>query len=427
MQSLADKLKALGVQVGTQGLQAVKNSKSRGANYRPIDEVLSGHVYETRLGSTLMIQNTLEKSYKHGEVNLASQFSFNALSRCSSEPAISELSLESFAFIDTETTGLMGGTGTYAFLIGVGRFISGEFQVTQILMRDPAEEPAQLVTLEEILAPSEAIVTFNGKSFDIPLLKTRYKTHRWPFPLQKHPHIDMLHLARRLWKDRLSSRALGNLEVNILGAVRTEEDIPGWAIPQLYFDYLMTGDASPLKRVVYHNSVDIVSLAALFSFTNDILTDPLSDLITHDLDIYAIGKLFEDAGEQDMAAQLFNLCLSRQKDGTGQQTKQLVTDVLMRLALIYKRNGNFSDALPLWEQAADNEYLPAYVEIAKYYEHRQKENKTAQKWTNAAINLVTDLLSRNSISHYESSHWLSELEHRQNRIRAKILRSRILE
>ncbi|TRO58085.1 hypothetical protein E2P64_04020 [Candidatus Bathyarchaeota archaeon] len=425
MQSLAERLRALGVQVGTQGLPAGKSRDIQSTTYGPIDEILSGRVLETRLGSTLMIQNTLEKSYKHGEVNLASQFSFNALSRCSGEPAISELSLESFAFIDTETTGLMGGTGTYAFLIGVGRFISGEFQVSQILMRDPSEEPAQLVALEELLAPIEAIVTFNGKSFDIPLLKTRYKTHRWPFPVQNYPHIDMLHIARRLWKDRLSNRALGNLETKILGAVRTEEDIPGWAIPQLYFDYLITGDASPLKRVVYHNSVDIVSLAALFSFTNDILTDPLSDLITHDLDIFAIGRLFEDIGDQDKAAQLFDLCLTRQKDETRQQTKQLVTDVLMRLALIYKRNGNFSDALPLWKQAADNEYLPAYVEIAKYYEHRQKDNKTAQKWTNAAIDLVTDLLNRNSISPYESSRWLSELEHRQNRIRTKILRSQI--
>src|SRR4030067_1036414 len=141
-------------------------------------------------------------------------------------------------------------------------------------MRDPFEEPAMLLALEEFLAPCKTLVTFNGKSFDAPLLTTRYTLQGWPSPMGRMAHIDLLHLARRLWRDRLPSRTLSNLEVQILGAQRSEEEIPGWMIPQMYFDFLRDGDARPMKRVFYHNEMDVLSMAALLNLVVNLLENP---------------------------------------------------------------------------------------------------------------------------------------------------------
>ncbi len=179
------------------------------------------------------------------------------------EPRLAELAPADFAFLDTETTGLSGGTGTYAFLVGVARFEDEGLHLAQFFMRDPSEEPGLLAALEEFLAPCQALVTFNGKAFDAPLLLTRYLCHGWQPPFQGLAHVDLLHLARRLWRDRLPSRTLTMLEAHILGAGRSEEDIPGWLIPEMYFTYLQTGDPTPLKSVFYHNAMDVISLVAL--------------------------------------------------------------------------------------------------------------------------------------------------------------------
>ena len=132
-------------------------------------------------------------------------------------------------------------------------------------MRDPAEEAGMLEALAEFLAPTQALVTFNGKAFDAPLLITRYTLHNIPFPFKDYAHLDLLPLARRLWRDRLPSRALKYLEENVLSAPRTLEEVPGYEIPYLYFDYLRSRDARPLKGVFYHNAMDVVAMAALLS------------------------------------------------------------------------------------------------------------------------------------------------------------------
>jgi uncharacterized protein YprB with RNaseH-like and TPR domain len=194
--------------------------------------------------------------------NLQTQLALTALWKTLSQagtPGIERLSRSSFAFIDTETTGLSGGTGTYAFLIGAGRFDGDDFHLAQFFLRDPYEEPAQLAALENFLAPCQAVVSFNGKAFDAPLLNARFTMHGWHSPLLDMSHIDLLHLARRLWRNRLPKRALIDLEAQILGAQRTEEDVPGWMVPQLYADYLRDGNPQPLKSVFYHNSMDILS------------------------------------------------------------------------------------------------------------------------------------------------------------------------
>jgi tetratricopeptide (TPR) repeat protein len=318
--------------------------------------------------------------------------------------------LERFAFIDTETTGLVGGTGTYTFLVGLGRFEGDEFRLVQFFLQEPGEEPAQLAAIEEFLAPCEAVVSFNGKTFDLPLLNTRYITNGWPPPLKDAPHIDLLHLARRLWKLRLPSRTLGDLEAKILGLTRSQQDVPGWMVADLYFDYLHTGDARPLRGVFYHNEMDIVSLAALLNHMASLLENPLSESIQHGLDLLSIGKLYADLGHLDMAAEIYQRGLDH-KD----IHEEAYWDAIQQLSFIHKKRGDLKLAMELWAKAAAEEQIYAHVELAKVFEHTERDIQSALKWTQEALEII------NSPDYpiYERDVWQAELEHRLTRLERK--------
>src|SRR5207245_11750591 len=164
-------------------------------------------------------------------------------------------------FLVTETTGLAGGTGTYAFLVGAGWIEGDVFVVAQHFMRDLDEEPALLAALAPLLERAGGVVTFNGAGFDLPLLETRFvlARRRWPATL---PHLDLLRPSRRVWTGCFDDCRLGTLERDVLGLAR-EEDVPGALIPSLYFDWLRRRRAAPLARVFAHNRDDVLSLAAL--------------------------------------------------------------------------------------------------------------------------------------------------------------------
>jgi len=322
-------------------------------------------------------------------------------------PHIANLDIEQFAFMDTETTGLGLGAGVYTFMVGIGRFEGEHFRLAQFFLREPSEETAQLAAIEEFLAPCEAWVSFNGKAFDIPLLNNRYIINGWPVPLKDAPHIDLLHLARRLWKARLPSRTLGDLESEILGATRSQQDVPGWMIPDLYFDYLHTRDARPLLGVFYHNELDVVSLAALLANIADMLSNPLDGTIQHGLDLIAVGKLYADLGYPDTATQIYQRGL--QYDNLQNEA---YWQALKELSFLYKRQENIETACQLWEQAAQNGQIYAHVELAKVHEHREKDFSTATRWTQAAIHIV----SEPKFPVYERDRLLPELEHRLKRV-----------
>lgn len=154
-----------------------------------------------------------------------------------------ECDLSQIAFLDTETTGLSGGTGTYAFLVGIGTWNSSGFLVEQFFMRDFDEEAAMICSLEERFSRLEVIVTFNGKCFDLPLLESRFIMHRRHWGRAQAVHLDLLHPCRRLWKLRLKDCSLSNLEARVLGWER-DEDVPGHLIPQVYFKYARSGSST---------------------------------------------------------------------------------------------------------------------------------------------------------------------------------------
>jgi uncharacterized protein len=402
--SLTDRLQSLGVKLGTKDL-APPTPKSP----YDIDSVVAGAFLPTRRGEVFVVEQSYALDYCHGISPIVCSLPRSLIAEWAHDPRLAEMPVSSLAFLDTETSGLMGGTGTYAFMVGIGRFVDDRFILRQFFMRDPAEEAAMLEAIEQFLAPAQALVTFNGKAFDAPLLATRYRLHRIPVPYKEYAHLDLLPLARRLWRDRLESRALKYLEQHVLGMRRTSEEVQGYEIPWLYFDYLKSGDARPLAGVFYHNAMDVVAMAALLTHVNDMIQNPHGGRVEYALDFIALGKLFEDLGHWEEAARLFEhgLELDLTEADFGLAVK--------RLSILQKRRGDFLEALRLWEAAAANGHIYAHIEMAKYYEHKCRDVKSALKWTRSALEHVQQA----DLPGYIRKHWQEEIAHRLERLERK--------
>ena len=405
-----DRLKALGVNVGTTDLAPPKPKSHYG-----VDSVVPGAFQSTALGDVFVAEQAYTSDYRHGLCSLTCSLPISVISQWAGDARISDLPLSAFAFLDTETSGLAGGTGTYAFLVGVARFVEGQFLLQQFFMRDPAEEPALLEGLANFLAPCKALVTFNGKAFDAPLLTTRYSLHRIPVPYRNYSHLDLLPLARRLWRDRLPSRALKYLEENILGLTRSTEEVPGYEIPWLYFDYLRTGDARQLGGVFYHNAMDVVAMAALLSHINNMVETPYEGHVQHGLDFVALGKLFEDLGHWDEAARLFERGLEAGAETGYGLTESDFGVAVRRLSILQKKRGDLNEAIRLWEDAAKRGHLYAFVELAKHHEHKSRDIKAALKWTKSALKCAQSM----NMPDFMRKHWLDEITHRRERLERK--------
>jgi len=404
MPSLSDRLKALGVTVGPQQIKPPEPPKNE---QFPIEQVLTGDFWQTPSGQVFVVETHYKSDILRGSIKLKPSASLEVIASYAKAQQITDLKIEQFAFIDTETTGLGLGAGVYTFMVGIGRFEGDYFRLAQFFLREPGEEAAQLAAIEEFLTPCEAWVSFNGKAFDIPLLNNRYIINGWPVPLKEAPHIDLLHLARRLWKARLPSRALGDLEEKILGSTRSQQDVPGWMVADLYFDYLHTHDARPLLGVFYHNEMDVVSLAALLAHMADLLANPLDGSVEYGLDLIAIAKLYADLGQLDTAARIYQRGLEH-----DDVQKEAYWQALKDLSFLHKKRQDLEAACKLWELAAQAEQIYAYVELAKVSEHHHKDFPTALRWTQTAIEIVT----KPNYPVYERQQVLSELEHRLERL-----------
>ena len=403
MPSVSDRLKSLGVKRGTSHLPAPPPDS------HSINSVVAGSFVPTPRGDVFVAGQSFAQDYRYGNSTLLSSFPLSLISQWADNSQISNLPISKFAFLDTETSGLSGGTGTYAFLVGVARFIDDKFVLQQFFMRDPAEEPALLEGLANFLAPCKALVTFNGKAFDAPLLSTRYRLHQIPIPYKDYPHLDLLPLARRLWRDRLESRALKYLEEHVLGLTRSSEEVPGYEIPWLYFDYLRTGDARPLAGVFYHNAMDVVAMAALLAHMNEMMQNPYDGKVQHGLDFIALGKLFDDLGHWNEAARLFERGLE------SGLTESDFGIAVKRLSILQKKRGDMGEAIRLWETAAAQGHLYAFVELAKHHEHKTRDINAALKWTKSALKRVEKV----EMPTYMRKFWMTEIEHRIERLKRK--------
>lgn len=404
MPTLSDKLRALGVNIGAAGIKTQEKIPNH-----PIESVVEGEKIHTPFGNAFVIEEIYNCDPRSRDKSLEFRASLNKLSSWIGDPGLTRFSPESISFIDTETSGLAGGTGTYAFLIGIGNFTKQGFKLSQFFMRDPFEEPAHLAAVLGALDKTEVLVTYNGKSFDIPLLNTRFISNSEPPPLISQSHIDLLHLARRLWRERLTSRTLGSIEENILALQRTEEDIPGWMVPTIYFDYIKSGDARPMKGVLYHNAMDILSLASLLNHISEILDDPHGGLIEEGIDLISIGKIYEDMGEIDAAAECFAQGLEYNLP------TNIRKQAVFRWSIMEKRRSNYDQSIQLWRNAAENQEIYAYEELAKVYEHKLKDFSQAIYWTELAISI----LDSSVFPRLERNLWMHKFEHRLNRLQRK--------
>lgn len=275
-------------------------------------------------------------------------------------------------FLDTETTGLSGGSGTHVFLVGIGRFSGDALHVRQFFMRHPGDERALLSALAAGLRDIGALVTYNGRSFDVPLLETRYRMHGQSF-VAPEQHIDLLPPARAIWKHRLPSCSLGTIERMVLGIER-ELDAPGWMIPQLYFDYLRSRRIEMLEPVFEHNRIDIVTLARLTALVQlyeaGIATPP------NDIDRLAVA-LHRLRRHGDSGA----IAAIRQLWPTPTAPADLRLRALRELSVTLKRQRRHSEAAGEWRAALRDPSRPvrhyAAEELAKYYEHTERDHAKA--------------------------------------------------
>src|SRR5277367_1211302 len=289
-------------------------------------------------------------------------------------------------FLDTETTGLAGGTGTYAFLIGLAWWDAGALQVEQLFMRDFAEEYSLLHELAERIAERPVLVTFNGKTFDWPLLDSRFTMTRSIRTPPLAAHIDLLHPARALWKLRLGSVRLVELERHVLDAPRLgwhrEDDVPSSLIPQYYFDYLRGGSSKPLVGVVRHNQMDLRGLAALFGKINTLLASREADREDVDsLDLFGLSRFFERRGESDRAqaacTQALDLGLPAEFRPRARR----------ELALLAKRRGDHEAAATLWNElvADPQDGVLACEQLAIHYERRARDPIRAEEFARLGL------------------------------------------
>jgi uncharacterized protein YprB with RNaseH-like and TPR domain len=347
----------------------------------PLEEIVQGMRVANERGEFFLMENSVHLEAFHGEVPLVRFHSVRpeTVGVLTAEDELAHFDLRSAVFLDTETTGLAGGAGTAAFLVGAG-FVEGDhFKVRQYFMRDYHEEGALLHALATDLARFERVVTFNGKMFDMPLLDARFRLNRARFPLGVAPHFDLLHPARRLWKMRLESCRLQSLEKALLGLSR-RGDIPGELIPQVYFDYVRRRDARALKRVFDHNRQDIVSLAALAILACQWVEEGRAE---DPRDVVSLAGVLE-------RAQLFDRSEAEYRRALDHAEGPLRRLTLLRLAYRAKRVRDFARAVALWREAGEDGEVEAFRELAMHYEHRVRDLGAALAATERGLVLVAD-------------------------------------
>ncbi|MBX3170551.1 MAG: ribonuclease H-like domain-containing protein [Candidatus Eremiobacteraeota bacterium] len=304
-------------------------------------------------------------------------------------------------YLDTETTGLAGGSGTYAFMIGLAFFEQGQLRLEQLIMRSHCEEKAMLQYLIERLENSDGLITFNGKSFDIPLLQTRLIMNRLRYDLEELPHLDLLPVSRRLWSQALENCRLETLETEILGLPR-QGDVPGWMVPQIFFRYLQTGCARGLAQVAEHNRRDILTMVGLVAGLWGYVDEPhdwsqrfrQDARLLHLEDLALAQQLFRQRRFAESRT-LLERCYAHFEDGPLRQCGTL-------LARLRRRNGEVAAAQEIWQRLAEIfPHDPELLEqVAKQEEHVQRDWACALDWVERALRIKPLAPTRARRLHY---------------------------
>jgi uncharacterized protein YprB with RNaseH-like and TPR domain len=361
-----------------------------------IADVLAGQYVDAPDGAVIVVDRYYAADRRHGREPIGAIV--DALE--SGGPALDVLARSwpgrvagpyrpAFCFLDLETTGLAGGAGTQAFLVGCATVEDGGLRIRQFLLPGFEHERALLGLVAAWAAAHHTLVTFNGRSFDVPLIETRYALHRQAFPLGEMPHLDMLHPARRLWRERPlvagpalddDSCRLSVLERHLAGYHRVG-DVPGFEIPSRYFRFVRSGDAHPLEAVLEHNRIDLVSLALVTARALHVIRcGPAAT--SHPRECLGLGRLYERAGAHDEA----EACYERAASWAGQigRESDVQADALRRLALARRRAGRMFEAAVAWHTLVTLPGCPAVLRregreaLAIHHEHRSRDLETAR-------------------------------------------------
>jgi len=346
-------------------------------------EILGGEWRESRGRKFLLVERKYSPGYRHGRV---------AVADCLPPwPRVELLggATGKTVFLDLETTGLAGGAGSYAFLVGCGWFDGGTFRLRQLFLSDFAAERALLESFAELADGADCVVTYNGKSFDLPLIETRFALQRMETPFAGLPHIDMLHPARRMWRDEEVECRLTYLEQALCGHER-QGDVPGFEIPSRYFHYVRSGDARPLAAVLEHNRLDIVSLAMLTARASQMLDEgPLA--ATTSREACGMGRLYERAGllEQALA------CFQRAR----------TVDAMRAAALLLRRLRRYEEAAYAWRELIAMRGCPAAYSreameaLAVHHEHRARDLEAARDFALQSLQWPTTAARQQAVKY----------------------------
>lgn len=367
---------------------------------------LPGKVLSTAYGEVWVEKQCYPIDYEHG---------------CYKVGAVSELSKTSLAFLgtpdlgprpvflDTETTGLSRGAGTLVFLTGVGAWDDDGLTMYQVFLHRPELEDAALHYLDDVLAQATGLVTFNGLGFDVPLLENRFILNRMSPRWTSLPHLDLLKVARLLWRDHLTSRRLGVLETEILGIARTGEDLPSDLIPDIYRQYVQEGTVGEMPRVFYHNLVDVLSLATLLVHVGRMVESP-EQMPLAATEWTGVGWMYDYTGYESQAFVAWQRALA---DGKQALPAETCERLYREMGARYRRRKIWDEALAIWDAWAQRvpQSTEPLIERAKYYEWVARDIETALA--------VTDLALKR-LSPGERLFYGDEIEHRRTRLLRKL-------
>jgi len=371
----------------------------------PLEHVVIGEETRTSYGNFFISRSTMNADDIHGRVRIrdVACASMEAVAFLAGLQMAQEMSLSDGLFLDSETTGLMGGTGTFPFLIGLGWFEAGSFVTCQLFARDFSEEGAMLRYLSELASGKGFLVTFNGKAYDLNLLTARFILNRCRDTLTTMPHIDLLHPCRRILAYRLENARLSTIERHVLGVER-DGDVPGFEIPQRYFDWLRRRDGRLLKDVFTHNRLDIVSMASLLKHLTDLVEDTQEMGQSPHGDLLKLAGLIHERGDLEKAGRMLETLISSHHTDVAMSARQA-------LSLIYKKAHRWEKAAELWQNlvALDPHNFFAVEELAKFYEHHTHE-------CGKALQLVRKLLNEagclNDVERTSAEYRLRRLVHK---------------
>jgi uncharacterized protein YprB with RNaseH-like and TPR domain len=386
---------------GHEGTRA-GGTESADARLRAIADALGGDVLERDGGVAIVVDRFYPADHRHGLLRLGdvpgrALAAAPEIAMLGGVPEPLDREPRALLFVDLETTGLAGGAGTYAFLVGCAFFEPHGFRVRQYFLPGYQHERRLLAEVERLVRASAALVSYNGKTFDVPVLETRYQFNRLAPPFERVSHVDMLHAARRFWRGAAAPGAwpetdscrLSALERTLFG-VRRIGDVPGFEIPGRYFDFMRSGNAAPLEPVLEHNRLDLISLAALTARAVRLLADAPSSCATARESLGA-GRLLERAGRGGQAEHCFRDAADRARYERGPDAPWTRADALRALAVRHRRGRRHDQAADAWQAIVDDRRAPAGIRrealeaLAIHFEHRARDLGAARRFAQQSL------------------------------------------